>query len=232
MNLICFPYAGGSSLIYKNWQSFFNDDVNVISYELAGRGKRITEKPYDSIDEAIQEVFDNLKHVLENESYSLFGHSMGASIVYKLMEKIREFAYPKPIHVFLSGAEPPHLKFNKEKIHLLPREKFLNILKCYNKTPNEFFHDKDLLDFYIPRLRSDFKLASTFLVSEEYIIPFTYDITCFYGNSDNFSECKEIMEWKKYTTGIFKSYSISGSHFFIDENPNEIVKRIYEVLKF
>ncbi|MBI5538973.1 MAG: thioesterase, partial [Bacteroidia bacterium] len=46
MKLFCFPYAGGSSVVFNNWKSYLRYDIELRAIELAGRGKRIMDAHY------------------------------------------------------------------------------------------------------------------------------------------------------------------------------------------
>ena len=43
LRLFCFPYAGGGSWIYKNWEKTLPNSVEIYSLELPGHGKRLGE---------------------------------------------------------------------------------------------------------------------------------------------------------------------------------------------
>lgn len=43
MLLFCLPYAGGSELIYRNWNKFINQRIEIHAIALKGRGKRFCE---------------------------------------------------------------------------------------------------------------------------------------------------------------------------------------------
>ena len=48
--LFCFPYAGGSSRIYRNWQDWLAPNVEVVSVELPGRGIHIRGRLIDNVE--------------------------------------------------------------------------------------------------------------------------------------------------------------------------------------
>lgn len=39
--LFCFPFAGGSSIVFRKWQEKFPKEIEVIAVELPGRGRRL-----------------------------------------------------------------------------------------------------------------------------------------------------------------------------------------------
>lgn len=230
MKLFCFPYAGGSKLIYKNWQQNLRCDIEVIAYEMSGRGKKILEPEYEDIDDAINKIFNDIMIHVEKGNYSFFGHSMGSYIVYKLTKKIVEMNLPKPSHLFLSGSKPPHLQNKDIPDHLLPEKDFIDLLKDYGGTPEDFFQNQELLDFFIPKLRSDFKIANYVIEDESNITPLDVKFTVLYGDNENDLTQKEVREWNKYTNHTINYHCINGSHFFIDENPRPVLSIVNTIL--
>lgn len=220
MKLFCFPYAGGSSLIYKEWQDYLGDGIKVLPYELAGRGRRIRETSYSSLKDAAERILADIGGSLYIEPYCLFGHSMGAMIVLKLLEEIRTKACPLPEHVFLSGACPPHIN-NRSDYHLLPDREFIDVLKFYGGTPSEFFENQELLDFFLPILRNDFKLAC--YKRKELLKPFNTDFTVLYGQDEVNFTYTDASEWEKYSIAKCFIHKVKGSHFFINESPKAVL---------
>lgn len=226
MKLFCFPYAGGSSLIYKDWQAYFGKKIIVKAIEMPGKGKRIIEPCYLSMDEAVKDILQNIESDLKCGSYCLFGHSMGSRIVHCVLQEILDRQLPKPEHVFLSGSKPPHLKDEDKNTHLLPDDEFIEVLKDYGGTPAAFFENRELVDFFLPILRNDFKLASFSSPKDSIIDPFEIDITVLFGNNEDNLTSDEAEEWRQYTSKDFNIHCITGSHFFINENPKEVLSII------
>ena len=93
--------------------------------ELAGRGKRIYDPLYQSIEEAVNDVYSKISHELTKGPYAIFGHSMGGIIAYELAYKIRDNHLPEPLHIFFSGRGAPHIPDEDEEWwHHLPDDEF------------------------------------------------------------------------------------------------------------
>ncbi len=222
MNLFCFPYAGGSSRIYKEWNSSLSGDINVIAYEMAGRAARMAEDSYKSQEDAVERILSEISSDL-SDPYCFFGHSMGSTIVYLLLKEIKKRGLPEPEHVFLSGGKAPHLKSQNDRMHLLPEDSFIELLKSYGGTPSEFFENRELLDFFLPKLRNDFMLAVLGFEEIPEVAPLDIDFSILYGENEDLSE-EQSLEWQKYTTGKCTVHNVSGTRFFIDEHPEEVIK--------
>lgn len=228
--LFCFPYAGGSSNIYFKWNQYLLHSIELIPIELAGRGKRIHEKPYDSIDEMINDVFSIIQtYNLSESSYSFFGHSMGAIIAYEVAHYlIKKNIVLGPTHIFLSGRQPPHIITDRDITHNLPDELFKEKLFALGGTPKEFFDHPELLSFFLPLIRNDFKIVETYTYSERK--PLSSPITVFLGTEEKDIDEKDISEWSLHSSSSCKIYMFPGDHFFINKFYPKIINIINQSL--
>ena len=121
IKLFCLPHAGGSAFNYSKWKKYFNPFIEVIPIELAGRGYRMEESLYHSIEEAVNDVYKIIVKHLNNSPYILYGHSMGSLIAYELARKIQNSNNVLPEFLVLSGRNHPNSKI-KDIRHNLPND--------------------------------------------------------------------------------------------------------------
>lgn len=229
IKLFCFPYAGGSSFIYNEWRKFFDDDIEIIAVELQGRGKRITEPLYKDLDHVIEDMFLILKEQIDGAPYMFFGHSMGAMIAYELCQRLLEENRSLPEHVFFSGRGAPHiLREDKEKFHMMSDEKFKEEVLSLGGTPPEIFSHPELLEFYLPILRSDFEIAESD-ISREIINPLPFDITVFLGKEEDIT-ASQACGWKEHTTKSCTISYLNGEHFFLHDHVKTIAERVNSIV--
>lgn len=107
IRLFCFPYAGGSSLIFRTWEEALGPTIAVCPAHLPGRGRRLSEKPYTSAHTLVEAVADAIISHLDLP-FAFFGHSMGALISFELARHLRRLNRPSPVHLFLSGRAAPN----------------------------------------------------------------------------------------------------------------------------
>src|SRR5208283_1063811 len=74
--LFCLPYAGGAAAIYRSWRHAAPSHIQVCALELPGRGSRLRETPYSSLEPLVKELAVSLGGALD-QPFALFGHSMG-----------------------------------------------------------------------------------------------------------------------------------------------------------
>ncbi len=228
IKLFCFPYAGGSAIIYSKWKQYFDPSIELRPIELAGRGKRINEPLYNDIGDAVEDVFNIVKNEINGHPYSIFGHSMGGMISYLLSQKLRENKFPDAMHIFFSGWSAPHvIRPDEKKYHLLEGEEFKKEVINLGGTPREFFEHPELLKIFLPLLKNDFKLSETDIKGE--INPFDCNITVFLGKDDDFNS-EQCDGWKKHTKKLCNIHYFEGGHFFLHDNTEKIVKLINHAL--
>jgi len=228
--LFCLPYAGGSSCsIYNKWKVNLDSSIELIPVELAGRGPRIAETLYSNIEEAVDDIIDTIQNDMSDCEYAIFGHSMGAILAYKVIQRINELNMPQPIHSFFSGRRAPHCQSRRptpySKMNDLQLE---NEIKELGGTPPEFFEYPELKDIFMPIIKSDFKLADT-LVEKSEITAFNHDISIFIGKEEDVTE-SEAKDWAMHTNYNFNLEYFNGGHFFLLENEQTVLDCINSTL--
>ena len=74
--LFCFHGAGENAVMYHKWAKYLPAHIELVNVQLPGRGTRLGEDPYNSLDRMLDEFLPEFKAYLDKEFY-LFGHSMG-----------------------------------------------------------------------------------------------------------------------------------------------------------
>jgi medium-chain acyl-[acyl-carrier-protein] hydrolase len=154
--LFCFPYAGGSAEVYRSWQRWFPEQVDVCLMHLPGRGKRMNEPAFTHVAPLAKAIVDRIADEI-SVPYAFYGHSMGATIAF---EVAREFARRRcngPRHLFVSGKRAPQWPRTEPQTFHLPHDEFVAALKRLNGTPTEILDNPELMELFIGVLRADFR---------------------------------------------------------------------------
>jgi medium-chain acyl-[acyl-carrier-protein] hydrolase len=221
LRLFCFPYAGGSALIYRGWENYLPAGVSVWSAQLPGRGSRYKEPPYVSMPAVVSAVTQVIEPFLDLP-FAFFGHSMGAMMSFEMAHAVSEKFHKQPKHVFVSGSGAPHLPRTTTNIHDLPDDKFITRLKELNGTPPEVFENPELLLMMMRTLRADFEIAETYSLFSG--PPLDCPITAF-GGQDDSQVAKENLEvWKIQTSNSFNSWILPGDHFFLHTSESIVLR--------
>jgi len=229
IKLFCFPYAGGAVASYNQWRQYFEKTIEFRPIELAARGRRMREPNYNSIDDAVDDVYHIIKNELVSEPYALFGHSMGSMIAFELAYKIRDNNLPMPAHIFFSGRAAPQVpRDNKRKLHHLPDDEFKKEMLEMGGTPKEFFEHPELMEVFLPLLRGDFRLTETYTHGEKNA-PLDCNITVLSGKQDE-DTTEEVEAWRIHTQKKCDIHYFDGDHFFIHEETGKVVNIINAAL--
>lgn len=229
IKLFCLPYAGGSATIFKKWNQNLNKQIELIPLELAGRGARIQEPFYETVFDSVNDIYNKICDRINDSPYAFYGHSMGSVILYELCHLIMEKGSKEPIHVFVSGRNPPHINMDKEKLHRLPNENFKERILDLGGTPKTLFDNKELSKIFVPILKADYKMIEEYEYIERNRI-FKCGITVFNGKADTDIVYGNLLEWKKYTMSSCRIFEFEGGHFFINNYSKEITDIINQTL--
>lgn len=228
IKLFCIPYAGGSASIYKNWNINLADNIELCPIELAGRGTRITERYYENLEEAVDDIFSQIVDDITRYDYAFFGHSMGAFLAYEITQKIMALGLPMPKNVFFSGRKPPGTPRRAKLFSMMSPAEFEEGILALGGTPPEFFQYPELKKLFIPLLRSDFSLSET-VVDRPEIIPLDTNISILLGDSEGIPSTVAV-QWYAHTNGKCSIHFVEGGHFFLIDKPEVVIRIINSTL--
>ncbi|MBU3112548.1 thioesterase II family protein [Clostridium lacusfryxellense] len=228
MILFCLPYAGGSEAIYYKWKKELNTSIKLIPISLKGRGKRFNEDFYESIEEAVDDIFLNIKDKIVNEDYAIYGHSMGSLLGYELYYKISKLKLRKPTHIFFSGYKAPSIIRKREDTCNLSDSDFMKKIMELGGTPEELMNNQEIFKMFLPIIRSDFKMLETYTYKKREA-KIECDVSILNGKQDTIN-LKEILDWKNHVCRGFNIYNFEGNHFYINNNIENITNIINDTL--
>lgn len=228
IKLFCLPYAGGSAgLAYRKWNEYLSSDIKLCPLEYAGRGPRMKEALYQDMKEAVEDLYIKLFEQIDNEPYYLFGHSMGALIIYELLLKIKKNNFPMPNHVFISGRIAPDLKSQK-MMHTLDYPEFIKELKALNGTPEEVLNNDELMKYFYPILLADYKVVEQYEHNPDDLeekLDLNFSILA--GKEDQMApKMEDIYRWQNFVKRDCTFHIFEGGHFFINDETEKIVEII------
>jgi surfactin synthase thioesterase subunit len=230
INLFCLPFAGGSKFSYRKYEEIAPPHINMIPLEYPGRGARIRSPLITDVNLLTQDIYSQIEGMLNVGKYAIYGHSMGGLLGYLLSKEIVRRGQTPPVHIFITGTMGPSaLARELKKRHLLEKEDFIEELKGLNGSPREILEDDDLLEYFEPILRADFKVSETYVYekTDPLEIPFTV-IT----GTDEDMNVVDIKLWQNESTLHVDFISMKGNHFFILDHSNEIVEIISKKLLY
>jgi len=226
LNLICFPFAGGSKYSYNNYIKLADKNLQLIPIDYPGRGFRFKEALITNVKPLIEDCFDKIKGHL-HEPYAIYGHSMGSIVSYLVTKRIIAEGLPQPKHLFLSGRGGPSVAYTEPPRYLLPSDKFRAQLKEMGGSPDEVLNDEDLMCFFEPILRADFEALENY--KYEHTQPFDIPVTVMIGEQERVT-LEQAFTWQNETTQKIDIRRFPGRHFFIFEHTATIMDIIGQKL--
>jgi medium-chain acyl-[acyl-carrier-protein] hydrolase len=227
MRLFCFPYAGGSAMVFQKWHRAFPESIEICPIQYPGRGNRLKEQPFTSSKPLAHEVTEALLPVLD-VPFAFFGHSMGALIAFDVTRELRRRQKPLPRHLFLSAVRAPQLRLHDRNAFDLPEPEFIEELRRLNGTPNEVLENAELMELMIPMLRADFSVAQAYEFVEE--TPLSVPMSVYGGTEDPSVSITELEGWREQTTGPFSVHMFGGDHFYLHSSETVLMAAIQRQL--
>jgi len=212
--LFCFPFAGGNKYSYKTFERLKPEYLGIISLEYPGRGTRNSEELLTDIQLLANDCHREIEKQIKQNDYAFFGHSMGGLVAFLVARKImQENSIKPPEHIFISGTVGPSSVVRGAKgIYNLGWDEFKNELRMLNGCPTEILENDEILTFFEPVLRADFKANETYVYQES--VPLSIPMTVIVGSEEEY-EVADVHLWEKESRLPVKFFKMPGDHFFI-----------------
>ncbi|BAI76223.1 polyketide synthase (plasmid) [Azospirillum sp. B510] len=236
MRLICFPFAGGGSAVFRDWANGIDPTVEVLAVEPPGRLARITEDPVHELGVFVDRVLDALAGRLDRP-IALFGHCLGGLTMYEVARKLISERGVTPQHIFVSGARAPDRvqevgRFEKKlgrammgmpgyRPEIPPyrqsEQVFAAMLRHFDMAATEqFLRDPELRRLMLPAVRAEFEMTMNYRFQPTR--PWDVPLTCFISYGDPYVSREDVLGWGRFTNSRFQVHIRRGSHYSIVED--------------
>jgi len=227
VKLFCIPFSGGNAYSYSEFRKYLPENIEFCPLELPGRGKRISEPLLRNIEDMTKDLVGQMENEISGR-YAIFGHSLGALLGITVCRALLIKKLNCPLMLFLSGQIAPSL-IKSDNNHNLPDDKFTDILRQMEGTPEELLSDKNFVSFFMPIVKADFKAISDYRYTPKNF-PNDVPITVLLGSQDKIS-VEEASLWQVETDKIISIHHFEGGHFFIFNQMEQIVNLVVEKIK-
>ncbi|RAJ72781.1 surfactin synthase thioesterase subunit [Chitinophaga dinghuensis] len=219
--LFLIHYAGGNSYSFQFLTPFLKD-FEVIVPELPGRGRRVAEELLPDFEHAADDMYALISKKITSEDYIIYGHSLGAYLGFRVSQKLEQEGRA-PAYLLVSGNPGPGAVEIKNR-YLMEATEFIRELKLLGGIPKEFLESEELMEFFDPILRADFKIAEQHRLENS--APVNIPMYAMMGSEEEGVD--KIENWGRFTTAAFKTEIFTGDHFFIQHHP----QRLAEIIRF
>ena len=226
--MFCFPYAGGSATLYRDWPGHLPDDIELVGVQLPGRAFRLREPPFTDITHLLDALEKQIVPFLNQVPFIFWGHSMGALVAFELMRRFQEQSIPLPTMAILSGRRAPHLPYDPLNVPDMSDEEFMNELRRLGGTPDEIINNQRLMNLVMPSLRADFEILYRWRYVET--DPFNVPFKVLGGKQDRPIPEADLEAWGRYTSSDFSTHMFEGDHFYLHHAETELLPWLNSVL--
>lgn len=148
-------------------------------------------------------------------------------LAYEVTAQLISAGFPEPSILFLAGTRPPFVDRTRAWVGHSDDAEFLEHLRKLGGTPQEILESKELMQIFLPVLRSDFGLCERYEPQEAPL--FTMPVVVMSGDEDKDTPEREVQFWRCVTTGAFAARRYPGDHFFL-KNPS-VMRDVYGELE-
>lgn len=218
-------------MLYSAWQKLLPSYLNVIPVEYPGHGIKMSTPLCDCPDVLAQEIAENINRDVSKRqhSFALFGHSLGAALLWKVINYLDASTRPFLSLIIVSGRPSYQHTRHMPLKHLLTDEELIEALTHYNGTPKAILDNKNTLSFFLRILRNDFLVNDRLLADNPKKT--TVPLLALYCDDDTDIADKTKMDaWSAYSENWLGSYVFAGGHFYF--NNREVCKEMLQIVTY
>ncbi|MCY0386843.1 alpha/beta fold hydrolase [Robbsia sp. Bb-Pol-6] len=234
MQLVCLAHAGGTSVLYRDWQRALGDATQILALELPGHGARRAQPVCTNWPELIDALCSDLLGRLDPaRPFALFGHSMGALVAFRLIHALRARGAEEPVWFGASGSVAPQCRVRETHWLHCSHSGMVDKLRLLGGTPEALLADHGLIDYLLPVLRADFHLCGTYPDhGGDDEAPLNCPVTVFTGRDDPATAREsDVIRWRDVTRGACDFRRFEGGHFYLSAAPAALLAQVAVALE-
>lgn len=213
LRLVCLPFAGGGTGIFRTWPAAMGPDVDVLPIQLPGRERRLRDRPYTSMDALLADLVPAMAEVLQGQDWAVFGHSLGGAMAYELSVALARRGQA-PRGLWVSARRAPGVPLPHPPLFALPDDRMVaEVERFYGALPDLFKQHPGLLSTFLPTLRADLTVLDTWRPTPG--LHLRCPVTVLGGADDHAVPADTMATWAAVTTGAFSQHQLPGGHFYV-----------------
>jgi pyochelin biosynthetic protein PchC len=227
LRLVCFPPAGGSASLYRNWRRWLPDDIDMLAVQYPGRQDRLNEPCIDTMDLLVTGIAEAFVQFL-GLPVAMFGHSMGASVAHEVASRLEQLPGFTLDTLFVSARVPPK--------HIKPRnwrgqddEAFIADIRRLDGVNVAILDDPDIRALMMPAIRADYCIADTYRPRS--LAPLGAPVVAYVGDQDPDVSVRQLRDWSEITDAGFDVAVFPGGHFYLIPAEAELVHDVVRRLE-
>jgi medium-chain acyl-[acyl-carrier-protein] hydrolase len=211
MRLLCIPYAGGTSAIFRGWADRLSD-VALGFVHLPNRAPSRRAPADTTVADLATVLAATLTASGDERPCVLFGHSLGALIAFEAARRLA--GWPALAGLMVSGRRPPPFAESLPPIGRLADAEFLVAMQDrFSAIPPAVLAEPDVVALLLPMLRADMAMAEGYRYEPG--PPLRGPLFVYGGEDDPHAPAAQMPRWAGETSGLFDVRLFPGGHFFI-----------------
>lgn len=226
MRLFLFHCAGGSHLLFSNWEKLFPDDWEICTVEAPGRGRLADQPLVTDAGSLARFILPSLTRLLDRP-FAFFGHSMGGLVAYDMTLRFAVSGLPQPQWIGISSRLVPEgaRRIGATHPHSLPDAELQRFVSELGGTSSTVVTDPKLWAIMAPILRADLRIGDTW--ERPAVPPFSAPpLSAFGGTDDLFAPVDRLMAWRHSTSRFLGLHRFQGGHFYLRNCVPALTQRI------
>ncbi|GGK29851.1 thioesterase [Streptomyces camponoticapitis] len=227
LRLVCLPYAGASTMVYRGWPARLPAGVDILGADPPGRAPAPAGRQTPGGLSEVAAVMAAEIAALPRLPTVLFGHSLGALLAYEVAVELTLRGVPVE-HLVVSGCAAPHRSEKSAPLSHLGQEEFFAAWNASMELAESIRDSQELRDLLYPMMRYDIWLYDTYVWWRR--AGLTCPVTAFAGSVDGLTADDAMNSWWDLTSGAFYSRLFAGDHFFLHSSEREVVEEVGDLL--
>lgn len=223
--LLCFPYAGGGTWIYREWVRQLSPQIAVLPIRLPARAERFREPAATNLRQLAQDIAASVADALARP-FAVFGHSMGAWMAYEFVRALERHGRC-PARLIVSAAPAPSRKPRRVPIHGLPDPELVKAVQSRYGHPYLKDPDPEILALLLPALRGDMAMFETYAAEPSQSV--SCPVSVFVGRGDPLPR-PDLLAWAEHASVPPEFREFDGGHFYLHEQEKALIEAVRRLL--
>lgn len=225
VRLFCLPHAGAGAGAYRAWTDLGSPDVGVQPVQLPGRDSLAGTALIDDLHTLVSEHLGPAIAQADDLPFVLLGHSMGAALAAEITAFLLRQGHRPPELLIVSA-----YRGGDDSSRWLPGssdEELLQDVLSMGGTDPELFSEPSMRQFFLETMRNDIEMLRGYRRGYRRLqVP----LLALGGEDDQDVPEDELALWSKRTTVQFTQRMWPGGHFYLHEQPAEVIGHVLETL--
>ena len=228
-NIFLFPHAGSSASFFASWKKGTNHKCGFFPVQYPGRENRRKDTISPSIKELAEAFVKDESELLTKKPFVLFGQCMGALICWEIALELQRKGMKMPCAVVVSSSASPTERAI-EKADDMSRDEIVDYLCRMGFIDRSITEEKEFFEYYLSLMKIDMMWLKIYDYEGQREKKINCSIYSFNGRDDDKKLLNQSLEWGKFTQNNFTQKLFCGGHFYLSDDPNEVVTSLEEII--